>query len=329
LRTRLRYLREQWRFLPAFRPFVPLLLRRLLRRRPARIPPPQRAAPAGERRPATPLPPRSGTGGLTVFSVIRNGIENGYPFVEAYGSWLGHCDRIFVLDGESTDGTGDALRELAELDERFTFVSAPWPDTSAGGASIADFTNEALQLAAPESDRLMYVQADEIYTRDQRVLVQLHHEGALEFAGCTNFWNSFETVVDNEFPMRYLRHFRAVPGVRSIGDGFTFDPGSQPVTRTEEQILHYGWCFPANILKKHVSHARLYSNRPAYVVRGRLAQLMLDEGNYDRRLLDALLPEYKPSPFRGEHADCMLHLLGLQAYDPAPGLDRLRRGAAW
>lgn len=326
---RLRRLREQGRFLPAFLPFVPLLLRRVIRRSSDSPAPPHQVSRAGAGPPPRARPRYSGPAGLTVFSIIRNGIENGYPFVEAYGSWLGYCDRVFVLDGESTDGTGEVLAELAELNERFTFTSAPWPDTSAGGFSIADFTNEALRLAAPPSQRLMYVQADEIYTRDQRLLVQSHHEGALEFAGCVNFWNSLHTVVANKFPMRYLRHFHAAPGVRSIGDGFTFDPGPEPVMRTEEHILHYGWCFPVNILNKHVSHARLYRDRPAYVLRGKLAQMMLDEANYNRRLLDALLPGYKPSPFRGEHPDCMLHLVDLHAYDPGPGLERLRRGAAW
>src|SRR3712207_8558268 len=30
---------------------------------------------------------------LTVFSVVRNGVANGYPFVESYASWFAHADR--------------------------------------------------------------------------------------------------------------------------------------------------------------------------------------------------------------------------------------------
>lgn len=267
--------------------------------------------------------------GLTVFSVIRNGIDNGYPFVEAYGSWLGYCDKVFVLDGESTDGTADVLAELAGVDECFAFDARPWPDTGATGSSIASFTNQALRLASSDSKRLMYVQADEIFTQAQRRLVQEHTGSALEFAGCINFWNSFETVLANEFPMRYLRLFDAAPGVHSIGDGFTFDPGPQSVMRTDEVILHYGWCFPVNILRKHISHARLYHDRPAYVLRGKLAAFMLEDRNYDRRLLDALAPHYRPTPFRGEHPSCMRHLLGRDRYEPSLGLDLLRDGAVW
>ena len=62
---------------------------------------------------------------LTVFSIIRNGIQNGYPFVEAYGSWFGYCDHVFVLDGQSTDGTQLILDELSQIEEKFSYASAP------------------------------------------------------------------------------------------------------------------------------------------------------------------------------------------------------------
>jgi glycosyltransferase involved in cell wall biosynthesis len=266
---------------------------------------------------------------LTVFSVIRNGIQNGYPFVEAYGSWLDYCDRLVVVDGQSSDGTRFVLDELAALDDRIAISSRPWPAEAAGGAAIAAFTNDALALAEAESDYLMYVQADEIYTRSQRMLVRDWEDGALEFAGCVNFWNSTETVVANTFPMRYLRAFPAGRRARSIGDGFTFEIHGVPVAKTEELILHYGWCFPVNILQKHVNHAGLYRDNVSYRLRGVLAKLMLARRIYDRRLLDALAPHYLSAPYTGEHPECVLHLRGLAHYDPYLGLDRLRAGIRW
>jgi hypothetical protein len=310
---------------PRLLPFVPLLVRHVLRRgrREAfRLP-----AVAPSVRSARPRPAPAGD--LTVFSVIRSGITNGYPFVEAYGSWLDVAARIFVLEGESDDGTRDVLEALAGLDPRFEIVSRPWPAATRGGGAIAAFTNEALVEARRFGGRLMYVQADEIYTPAQRRLV-LEHDGApLEFAGCINFWNSFDTVVANEFPLRYVRLFRPTADTRSVSDGFSFEtPGQQPQA-TPEQILHYGWCFPANILLKHVTHARLYRDHPGYVVRGALARVMLAQGRFDRELLDALLPRYRPVPFRGEHPASVRHLLDMKAYDPAVGLRLLADGADW
>lgn len=266
---------------------------------------------------------------LTVFSVIRNGVRNGYPFVEAFGSWLEHCDRIVVLDGESVDGTQYILSELAHVDSRFEWLSRPWPSPGTAGSSIARFTEEALAHARLSGGQLMYAQADEIYTRRQRELVRGRTDGALEFAGCINFWNSLETVVAETFAMTYLRSFPADAEIRSKGDGFSFDIAGVTVEHSDEWILHFGWCFPVNILQKHVSHAALYPDNPAYVERGRLAKLLLDQRVYERRLLDALLPEYEPVQYDGELPECMQHLRGLEVYDPYVGLNLLRQGVRW
>jgi hypothetical protein len=269
------------------------------------------------------------TDDVFAFSIIRNGITNGYPFVEAYGSWLDTCRRIVILDGESTDGTREALDALAAIDERVTVTSHPWPSKRSDGGAIADFNNLALSQARGPTGTLVYLQADEIYPLAQRRLAAQPREGALEFAGCVNFWNSFDTIVANEFPMRYVRAFPADAPVKSIADGFSFDLGDLPIERSPEEILHYGWCFPVNILQKHVSHATLYRDNPVYRVRGALAARMLRAGSTEARLLDALAPGYRPAPFLGEHPPAVRHLLGMTAYDPEPGLSLLESGVVW
>lgn len=268
---------------------------------------------------------------LTVFSVIRNGVENGYPFVEAFGSWLDYCDRLFVLEGCSTDGTDLVLSELARLSSKVTVVSQPWPERREGGSAIAEFTERARALAASESDWLMYVQADEIYTRSQRQMIRgWDRPGtAVEFSGCINFWNSPERILANEIPWRYVRLFPADAPARSLGDGYTFDLGRTPVAGIDEWILHYGWCFPANILQKHLSKAVLYHDDLGYRLRGLLAGLMLRQRRYDQRLLDALAPHYRPVAFTGPTPECMTHLIGTTVYDPYVGLRLLAEGMRW
>jgi hypothetical protein len=317
-------------------------LRSLLAERPRLIPflPILACWLAGKRTPAPDLPrvrrgrtaavrPPEAPTGLTVFSIIRNGIANGYPFVEAYGSWVRDADRIVIVDGESEDGTTDALDELAAIAPHVEVVSRPWPTAAAGGAAIAELTQTALELARPGAARLVYVQADEIFTPSQRARMREWSPEALEFRGCTNFWNSFDFVLANDFPLQYVRAFPADDGIRSIGDGFSFDLGAIPVERTPDEILHYGWCFPVNILRKHDSHSRLYRENPAYALRGRLARLMLDTGSYDRRLLDALAPQYRPVPYDGAHPGSVRHLLEQVVYDPNPGLDLVEGEADW
>ena len=266
---------------------------------------------------------------LTVFSIVRNGITNGYPFIEAYGSWLRDADRIVLVDGESDDGTKVAHDELTAIAPHVEVVSRPWPRTETGGVAIAELTQAALELARPGASRLVYVQADEVFTPAQRRLMGESTGSALEFGSCVNFWNSFDAVLANDFPLRYVRAFPADDAVRSIGDGFSFELGAIPVERTTDEILHYGWCFPVNILRKHISHSRLYRDHPAYALRGRLARLLLDTGSFDRRLLDALAPQYRPVQYTGRHPEAVAHLLGRPVYDPNLGLDLLAGGAVW
>ena len=308
---------------PRLLPFVPVAARRLTGRRPV---PPLLSVRRG--RAEAFQRPDPGTG-LTVFSIVRNGITNGYPFIEAYGSWLRDADRIVIVDGESDDGTKEALDELAAIAPHVEVVSRPWPRTETGGVAIAELTQAALELARPGASRLVYVQADEVFTPAQRRAMRAGSASALEFGGCINFWNSFDAVLANDFPLRYVRAFPADDAVRSIGDGFSFELGAIPVERTTDEILHYGWCFPVNILRKHLSHSGLYRDHSAYALRGRLARLLLDTGAYDRRLLDALAPQYRPVPYEGQHPDAVAHLLGRPVYDPNDGLDLLAQGAAW
>lgn len=308
---------------PRLLPFVPVAARRLRGRRATPD------LPVVRRGRAEAVPKPDPATGLTVFSIVRNGITNGYPFIEAYGSWLRDADRIVLVDGESDDGTKAALDELAAIAPHVEVVTRPWPRTETGGVAIAELTQAALELARPRASRLVYVQADEVFTPAQRNLM---HEGtvtALEFAGCVNFWNSFDAVLANDFPLQYVRAFPADDAVRSIGDGFSFELGTIPVQRTTDEILHYGWCFPVNVLRKHLSHSQLYRDHPAYVLRGWLARLLLDTGSFDRHLLDALAPQYRPVPYSGEHPEAVAHLLSRPLYDPSLGLDLLAGGAVW
>jgi hypothetical protein len=266
---------------------------------------------------------------LTVVSVIRNGALNGYPFVEAYASWARWAERIVVVDGHSTDGTDRVLARLTRYVPQLEVVSRPWPTTSVRGSAIADMTNVAVEIARDPTSRLMYVQADEIFTESQRELVHGWEEGGLEFSGYVNFWNSVDRVLANEPEFRLVRLLAAGAPAKSIADGYSFDTGGAPVRSVPEKVLHYGWCFAVNILQKHVDHAKLYPESAAYRLRGFLARRMLETESYDLALLDALAPHYKPVPFEGEHPACTRHLRELSVYDPYVGLELLAAGARW
>lgn len=277
---------------------------------------------------------------LIVFSIIKNGIQNGYPFVECFGSWLDYCDHLFVLDGGSNDGTDIVLSQMAELTDKFSFASSPWPERSSGGSAIAEFTNQALEMVKYQADRLMYIQADEIFTRNTRLKIRNWTEDKpVEFTRYVLFWNSFYRVIvfdegdasTRSTSWHAIRLFPATNDIKSTGDGLSFDTKGAATTCIDDEILHYGWNFPVNILQKHVSHASLYPDNWRYKKRGNLARRMLRNNNFDNRLLDALDPEYMDHsrPFLDQHPVCVQHLLGRPYYDPYIGLKLLQHGMKW
>lgn len=276
---------------------------------------------------------------LVVFSAIRNGINNGYPFVEAYGSWLNYCDRIFILDGNSDDGTDIVLRQLSKISPKFVFEKAPWPTASEQGSSIAQFTNQCLDIVRPMADRLIYMQADEILEKRTREKLSQWHGGPVELTKYVLFWNSFHRVIrfqqdstrSRSTEWHSIKFFLSSSKARSVGDGLSFDVSNEQVTCWDDEVLHYGWNFPINILQKHTSHVRLYSDYPIYRKRAKDAAAMLYQRAFSREALDALDPQYLniARPFIGRHPDCVQHLVDKTYYDPYLGLSLLRNSVIW
>jgi len=276
---------------------------------------------------------------LTVFSCIKNGIRNGYPFVEAYASWSNYCDKIFVLDGYSDDGTDIILRKLSNLLPNFEFQFAPWPSFSSEGSSIAQFTNLCLSKVKKNSNRLIYVQADEIFEKQTREKLSTFVGGAVEFTQYILFWNSFYKIIRFENTKhssrstlwKAIKLFPSVADVTSIGDGLTFRVRDIPINQWDDEVFHYGWNFPVNILQKHINHATLYPDNARYQYRARQASLLLKNGNYSIQDLEDLDPQYKDiaRPFNGKHPDCIYHLIGKDFYDPYVGLTLLKNGVMW
>jgi len=276
---------------------------------------------------------------LVVFSVLRNAIQNGYPFVETYSSWFDHADEVFVLDGMSTDGTDVVLRQLASLNPKLRYERAPWPTASLAGSAIAEFTNEALSRVRDHAERVLYVQADEIFEVGDRERLAAIENGAARIDRYVLFWNSFYTVLRLERDDARVRSTRwhAIRSFPSTAAATSFWRSTLPSRRgvavvpADVEVLHYGWNFPVNILQKHVSHGRLYRDDWSYVRRARAAAVMLRERRFDAASLMALDEQYLPAarPFRGTHPLCVRHLVGMESYDPYVGLGLLAAGVRW
>lgn len=78
---------------------------------------------------------------ISGFMIVKNVLEQGYPFVEAIASALPACDEFLVSDGYSTDGTFEILEKIAKANAKVKVYRYQWPDKK-DMTVLADVTNE-------------------------------------------------------------------------------------------------------------------------------------------------------------------------------------------
>ena len=96
-----------------------------------------------------------------------------YPWRQSIGSLLGFCDEVVVVDGGSTDGTWEALQEMAREDERINVyqVSRDWNDKR---FAVFDGAQKAEARSRCTGEYLWQQDADEVvHENDYEKIVNL------------------------------------------------------------------------------------------------------------------------------------------------------------
>lgn len=121
------------------------------------------------------------------YTVVRNGIALDYCFREAIAS-LSWCDEVVVCDSDSTDGTSDALDDIASQNPNVHIVNWPWPaPVGQSGAWFEDWLNVARSHLS--TDYQVALDADEVLDPACVPLIQAAARQEWTLA-CTrlNFW---------------------------------------------------------------------------------------------------------------------------------------------
>ncbi|MCW3983691.1 MAG: hypothetical protein NWE96_06810 [Candidatus Bathyarchaeota archaeon] len=96
---------------------------------------------------------------ISGFMIVKNVLEQGYPFVEAIASALPACDEFLVSDGYSTDGTFEILEKIAKANSKVKVYRYRWPDKK-DMTVLADVTNEVRGRC--QHEYIFSIQANEI-----------------------------------------------------------------------------------------------------------------------------------------------------------------------
>ncbi len=204
---------------------------------------------------------------ISGFTLVRNGQQFDYPFLESVQSLLSLCDEVIVNVGESDDNTWGELERLkADLPpkegQKLTLFKSVWPlndpEKRKGGQILAEQTNLALKRC--RGDWCVYLQADEVLHEQDIECIKAdlqradgaHAVDALVF-NYVHFYGAFDVVQTSR--SSYRREIRAIrnrKGIWSVGDAqsFRYITGEKiPAALTKSKIYHYGWVRPQEVMK--------------------------------------------------------------------------------
>ena len=156
------------------------------------------------------------------------------------------CDRVYVLDDHSTDGTGEICRGFGD---RLRVYSSPF--SGLDEARDKNWLLDAIRLAG-EAHWILAIDGDEMLSNPEAVRASIASEASESYAlRVLYLWNRPDQVRADGVYSRFWRPslFRARAGVnfRSTANGGNFHCGNVPqdlaksAQRSDAYLLHFGY----------------------------------------------------------------------------------------
>ncbi len=201
---------------------------------------------------------------ISGFSLVRNGVQFDYPFLESWRSVLPLVDELILNIGISDDQSLEVAKKFAQEEGmgKVKIFESEWPlhipEKKKSGLILSEQTNLALERC--QHDWCLYIQADEVIHEEDYPVIRKSIEDAsklgldavvFEYA---HFYGSFNVIQKTR--SSYRREMRVVKkssGARSVGDAQSFlKNGNQKLNAilTKARIFHYGWVRTPEAMKE-------------------------------------------------------------------------------
>lgn len=183
------------------------------------------------------------------FSILRDGVRFGYPFVESIKSVLPLVDRFVIQVGDCSDNSLEVLKAID--DPKIDIEITPWdPAMRKAGEVLAYQTNLAMDRC--DGDWFFYIQADEvIHEADYPVIRQAMEDNWHKpwVDGIRFRYLHFRGDYGIRDPLGYRRQVRIVrndPQIRSVGDACGFGKNGHRLRSSliNARVFHYGYVRP-------------------------------------------------------------------------------------
>lgn len=267
---------------------------------------------------------------MDAFTIVRNGIKLGYPFVESVVAVLPYVERFWIEEGHSDDDTFFVLSRLAHKHPKVQLSRHRWKQMQTGFA-IGEATNsllERINTASTAGRWLLYVQADELWhpasldyltgLMERFERVGLDHDAlSVSFLHLAENYQKLQFPPGQESYRRAIRVIKNTDYIKSHRDAWTFE-GCYSVFNADParcEVVHanstgfYNWYIKAD------SHARdLYPDLGHYAATADMRKAAVESG---------VVPEHwlaTTSPFAARLPAEVLPTIGQLRYAPNEAL---------
>ncbi|MGY8770727.1 MAG: hypothetical protein ACKVH8_20140 [Pirellulales bacterium] len=264
------------------------------------------------------------------FTIIRDGVRLGYPFVESIKSLLPLVDELIVNVGDCTDETMAVLRSIDT--DKLVIFETPWdPAMQQAGEVMAHQTNLALDRCT--GDWCFYIQGDEvIHEADypkiknamKKNLAKTTVEGLmfryLHFRGDYN-------IQDSLGYRKQVRIVRNGINVRSVGDacGFGINERRLATAPSGARMFHYGYVRPPKKMR-----AKDLQFQQFYIRDKNGEQINEVQDVHKIELTDYIYEMRACVPYRGTHPGIMKEHISAKDWEtPEYDYTPLWRSRAW
>lgn len=224
--------------------------------------------------------------------IIHNAIEHDYCVKECIESVLPICDKVLIVECESTDGTPGLLADLAENEQKIRIIQRPWRP-SLNMQWMRDLTNDCKREIG--TDWYIAMDADEVVDPRGYCWIREHvatHHGTEVCAVMPRltFWKDTKHTIPNGIICNHLCVRVGPTSISLCGDLLDTPKKAQIPSR----LYHYGHLRkrPAWAKKSVEMHQAAFGEVPNHWKEAA-------KGNFTD--VDSCIPDERLVEFKGSH----------------------------
>jgi hypothetical protein len=154
---------------------------------------------------------------ISGFMILKDVMNQGYPFVEAIAQALPICDEFLISDGYSTDGTFELIQQIAKTNSKIKVFRYKWP-TQRKLDILGEVTNALIPKC--RGQYIFSVQANEVIHEESAELIRsLPNLRPNVSTFCFPYYQLLSTYKwTEEFRLRFAKNMSSIV---AIGDAWT------------------------------------------------------------------------------------------------------------